>query len=132
MRGASEDRTEPYRAYGEGGPELATKQTAILRKRTLIHFDVDRHARGERKIGQCFDDLRGRIKYFDETLVDAHLKLFSRIFVDERRAVHRILFDLCRERHRTYYLRVIAKRGVDDLAHRGIEHLVLVRADADA
>jgi len=26
MRGASEDRTEPYELYGEGGPERATTQ----------------------------------------------------------------------------------------------------------
>lgn len=31
MQGASENRIEQYQAYCEGGPELTTKQVAIVR-----------------------------------------------------------------------------------------------------
>src|SRR3569832_1441830 len=64
--------------------------------------------------------------------MDAHFKLLARVFVDEGRAVDRVLFNFGRERYRARYFRVVAKRGLDNLLYRRVEHLVLVSADFNA
>src|SRR3989344_8325626 len=62
----------------------------------------------------------------------AHLKLFSRIFINEGGTEDSMPLYFCRKRYRPYELCVVAKRGVYDLLHRSIKDLVLVGAHADA
>src|SRR3989344_3955626 len=63
--------------------------------------------------------------------MEAHLELFSRIFIDERRAVNGVLFDFSWQRNRSNYLGVKTQSSVDDLFYRSIKNLVLVSTHAN-
>ena len=99
---------------------------------TLNHFDVNGDARREREVGQCFNDFWGGVEDIDQALVDAHFKLLACIFVNKGRAVDRILFYFGRERNWARNFCIVAKRGVQNLFHRGVKYLVLVGAHFDA
>src|SRR5450830_825657 len=61
----------------------------------------------------------------------AHLELFAALLVDVRRAVHRELLDLGRQRDRATDLRAGALGCVHDLTRRRIEDAVIERLEPD-
>src|SRR5262245_11332926 len=78
-----------------------------------LHINVDAGRKGE--IRESLNDLRGRSNDIDDSLMHSHLELFSRIFEDKRRAVHRIFLDFRRKWDGANNLCVKAKCGIHDL-----------------
>ncbi len=68
----------------------------------------------------------------DGTWRSPHLKLLTRIFVDERRTIDGIFLELRRERDRSEHLCIIAERSINNLFYRIIKNLILVRAHTNA
>src|SRR5258708_6757210 len=62
----------------------------------------------------------------------ADLELLARLLVDVRRAQHRELLDLGRQRDRAAHARAGPLGGVDDLARRLVEDAMVVRPQPDA
>src|SRR5215813_5817130 len=94
-------------------------------------LDLDVHAGGEVELHERVDRLRRRIDDVEQTLVRAHLELLAALLVDVRRAVHRELLDLGRQRNRATDLGAGALGRVDDLAGRRIEDAVIERLEPD-
>src|SRR6185503_15085240 len=94
-------------------------------------LDLDIDASGEVELHQRVHGLRRRIDDVEEALMGAHLELFAALLVDVRRAVHRELLDLGRQRDRSTDLGAGALGRVDDLAGRRIENAVIERLEPD-
>src|SRR5205807_2967055 len=74
-------------------------------------LDLDVHAGRQVETHQGIDHFRVRVEDVDDPLVGAHLELFTRVLVDERRTDHRLAVDLGRQRDRSEERRV-GKEGV--------------------
>ncbi len=68
----------------------------------------------------------------DEPLVDAHLVLFTRVLIDEGRAVDGVLALFCRKRDWTQDLCSRALGCLDDSLGRLVDDLVVVSSDLNA
>src|SRR5262252_4493435 len=96
-----------------------------------LELDLDVDAGRKVELHQGVDGLRRRIDDVEQTLVRAHLELLAALLVDVRRAVHRELLDLGRQRNRATDLSAGALGRVDDLAGRRIEDAVIERLEPD-
>src|SRR5499427_8857686 len=96
-----------------------------------LELDLDVDAGRKVELHQGVDGLRRRIDDVEQTLVRAHLELLAALLVDVRRAVHRELLDLGRQRNRATDLSARALGRVDDLARRRIEDAVIKRLEPD-
>src|SRR5262249_7525918 len=72
---------------------------------------------------------RRRVDDVEHALVGADLELLARLLVDVRRAQHRELLDLGRQRDRPADARTRALRRIDDLARRLCGHAVNERSE---
>src|SRR5437879_4543496 len=79
---------------------LSTQTHRDLYCRESLQFDFDIHACGQVQTCQGFNGLVRRIDDVNQTLVRANLKLFARVFVDERRTYDCVLVNLRWQRHR--------------------------------
>src|SRR5687767_9306202 len=95
-------------------------------------LDLDVHAGRQVQLHQGVEGLLGRLEDVEQPLVRADLELLARLLVGVRRAEHAVLVDLGRQRDRARDLGAGALRGLDDLAGRLVEQLVIVRLEADA
>src|SRR3989344_3395040 len=98
----------------------------------LHHLNVYRNSGRKVDVGECLNDLRVGIDDVYHALVNAHLELLARVFVDECGAVDRVFLDVDGERYGADDRGVVAGGGIDDLLHRFIENAVLVGANLDA
>ena len=62
---------------------INNKERLEGRSFSLHHLDIDRNARWEVDIRKRFDNLALGIQNIDHAFVDAHFKLFARIFVEK-------------------------------------------------
>src|SRR3954471_14403060 len=95
-------------------------------------LDLDVDAGREVQLHQCVERLLRRLEDVEQALVRANLELLARLLVGVRRAQHRVLVDLGRQRNRTGDLGAGTLRGLHDLARRLVEELVVVRLETDA
>src|SRR3989344_7957746 len=86
----------------------------------LHHFYVDGNAGREIEVREGLNNLRRGVKDIYESLMDAHFKLFSSVFVDEGRTVDCPALDLGGERDRADHDSVKARGSVHNLLHREI------------
>src|SRR5215510_9105215 len=98
----------------------------------VSELDLDVDAGGEIELHQRIHRLRRRVDDIEQPLVGAHLELLAALLVDVRRAVHRELLDLGRQRDRSPHLRAGPLRRRDDLARRRVEDAVIERLEPDA
>src|SRR5207253_4879862 len=80
---------------------------------------------------QGIERLLGGLEDVEEPLVGADLELLARLLVHVWRTKNRELVDARRQGNRSDNLRAGALRGLDDLAGRLIEQLVVVRLQPD-
>src|SRR5438045_5500848 len=113
-----------------GHPELLRNETGP--HHDPLELDLDINAGGEIELHQRIDGLRRRIDDIEHPLMGADLELLARFLVDMRRAQHRELLDLGRQRDRPPHPRAGALGRVDDLARRLIEHAVVVGAQPNS
>src|SRR3989344_4951309 len=69
----------------------------------LQHLHINRNSRRKREIGERLNEIRHRIDNIYQSLMHSHLKLFARVFVDERRTIDPIFLNLSRKRNRPLY-----------------------------
>jgi hypothetical protein len=60
----------------------------------MLEFNLHIDPSGQLKLHQCIDGLLGWLQDVEKSLVGANFKLFARLFVDVRRAQHRVALDL--------------------------------------
>src|SRR5689334_5592942 len=97
-----------------------------------LKLDLDVHARGQIQFSQRVDRLLRRLENIDQALVGADLELLARFLVDVRRAVDGKALDARRQRNRPGDAAAGAPDGLDDLAHRLVEHAMVVSFQAYA
>jgi hypothetical protein len=99
-------------------PQKSYKLCLLIFGLHHLHINVD--SRREREVRESLDHLWTRVEDVDHPLVGAHLKLFSRVLVDEGRTVDRVLLYLSRKWDRANHVGVKAHGGVDDLLHGSV------------
>src|SRR5713226_8619642 len=77
-----------------------TRCIASLHMYVPLQLDLDIHACGQIQSCQCLNRLVGRLNNINQALVCANFELFARIFINERRAHHRIFVDFGGQWHR--------------------------------
>jgi hypothetical protein len=97
-----------------------------------LHFDFDVDAGGEIEIHEGVDGFGSGLGDVDEALVGAHLKLFTRVLVNVRRAQHGHTTFLSRERDGTGDVGAGAGGGVNNLLCALINDLGIVSLEANA
>src|SRR5689334_6478109 len=95
-------------------------------------FDLDVDARRQVELHQGVEGLLGRLEDVEQPLVRADLELLARLLVGMRRPQHAVLVDLGGQRDRARDLGARALGGLDDLAGRLVEQLVIVGLEPDA
>jgi len=108
----------------------AMHQKLPLRREFLLyhlHFHI--HPGGKIEVCERLNDLLARIQDLHKALVHAELKLFARVLMHERGPVHGVVPDLRGQRNRTHNLRVVPFGGLNDLARRIVNQLVVVGLD---
>src|SRR5689334_4627752 len=95
-----------------------------------FNFNVD--ARGQIQFAEGIDRLLRRLENIDQALVGANLELLARFLIDVRRAVDGKALDARRQRNRPGDPAAGAPDGLDDLAHRLVEHAMVVSLQANA
>src|SRR5436190_2434390 len=95
-------------------------------------LDFDVHAGRQIQLHQRVHRLRRRLEDVDQPLVRAELELLARLLVDVRRAEHRPLVLLGRQRNRAREARAGAPRRVHDFRRRLVQHPAVVGLQADA
>src|SRR5690349_22178111 len=106
--------------------------TSTLAMTSSSGLDLDVHAGREIELHQRVERLLRRLEDVEQALVGADLELLARLLVAVRGAEHAVLVDLGGQRDGAGHARTGAARGVDDLAGRLIEQLVIVGLEADA
>src|SRR5262245_25665569 len=95
-------------------------------------LDLDVDAGGQIELHQGVEGLLGRLEDVEQALVRADLELLARLLVGVRRPQHAVLVDLGGQRDRSGDLGARALGGLDDLAGRLVEQLVIVGLEPDA
>src|SRR5262249_43857630 len=96
-----------------------------------LALDFHVYARAQVELHQGVERLLGGLEDVEQPLVGADLELLARLLVHVRGAQHRELVDPRRQRDGSHHLRAGALRGLDDLAGRLIEQLVVIRLQPD-
>src|SRR5919106_4368689 len=97
-----------------------------------LDLDLDVDSGRERvEALQAVDRLRGRLVDVDQPLVGADLEVLAGVLVLERRADHAVDVLLGRQRHGAGDGRAGALGGINDLARRAVDRVVVVRLEAD-
>ena len=94
---------------------------------SALQLDLDVDAGGKIELHERVYRLRRGIDDVEKALIRANFELFTRFFIDVRRAVHGELLDARRHRDRTADLRARALRRIGDLAEldeRALFHLI--------
>jgi len=97
----------------------------------LQHFYVNRYTGGKGEVGERFYKARGGIDDVNEAFMHSHLKLLSRVFINERGTVDGVLLDFCRKGNRTFYRCVKAERRIENLLDGSVQNLVLIGTNAN-
>jgi len=97
----------------------------------LLHLDFDIHSRRQSKVHQGVNRLGRRAYDINQPLMHAHFILLPGVLMNKGRAIDRVLFDFGRQGYGADNLRAVAASRLDNLAHRGVNYLVVVGADAD-
>src|SRR5690348_16992071 len=97
-----------------------------------LHLDFDIDAGRKIEIAEGINRLRGRGADINEALVNAHFELFARVFVDESRAIDRVLRLFGGQRHRTNDGGAGPLGSVNDLAGRLVYELMVISPDLDS
>src|SRR5271165_1958113 len=96
----------------------------------LLDVDVDTGRQIDAHEG--VNGLRRRIEDVDQPLMRAHFEVLPRVLVLVRGADDAVHIFLGRQRHRPYDARTGADDGLDDLARRGVNSLMVVGLKPDA
>lgn len=103
----------------------------LLGNQTLLHFNLYINTRWEVERRERVDRLWIWVQDINDTLMNPHLKLFTRVFMDKGRAVDRPLLLFSRKRHGTDHTNSTALRGFDNHLRRLVDDLVIIGADLD-
>src|SRR6267142_5470100 len=98
----------------------------------LLDLDLDVDAGGKIELGQRVDRCRARIKDVDQPLVRLQLELFSRLFVNVRRAKNCPSLRLGRQRNRTTHLSTRLLRRANDVRRGLIDDGVVERLEPNS
>ncbi|MEY4165705.1 MAG: hypothetical protein RL419_1547, partial [Actinomycetota bacterium] len=98
----------------------------------VLNLDLDVNTSWQLDALQRVDGLGIRIDDVDETLVDAHLEVLSRVLVDVRSADDREAVLVGRQRNGSTHSGGGTSDGLDDFARRLVDDLVIKRLEADA
>jgi len=93
-----------------------------------LHLDTGRQV----ETLQAVDGLRLRIDDVDEPLVDPHLEVLARVLVDVGSADDGVPMLVGRQRYGATHRGVRTSNGLDDLARRLIDDLVIESLEADS
>src|SRR6188472_298316 len=121
-------------------PSLVPSRPRTLRSKVLMEsqtssdseLDLDVDTGRQVETHERVDCLRCRIDDVDEALVRAHLEVLAAVLVLVGRPDDAVDVLLRRQRHRTSNLRARTGDRVNDLARRGVDHLVVVGLEPDA
>src|SRR5689334_14385883 len=120
-------------------PSLVPSRPLRLRSKVLMpliswasELDLDVDAGRQVETHQRVDGLRRGVDDVDETLVGAHLEVLAAVLVLVRRADDAVDVLLGRQGHRAGDLRARTGDRVNDLARRGVDHLVVIGLEPDA
>src|SRR4051794_37622757 len=95
-------------------------------------LDLDVDASGQVQPHQRVNGLGSRVDDVDQPLVRAHLEVLAAVLVLVGRPDHAVDVLLGRQRDRAGHLGAGARHRVDDLAGRGVDHLVVIGLEPDA
>src|ERR1700710_809916 len=111
-----------------------TWRSRVLMKTQTSHSELDLDVDAGRQVEphERVDGLRGRVDDVDEPLVGAYLEVLAAVLVLVRRPDDHVDVLLRRQRHRAGDLRARSGDRVNDLARRGVDHLVVVGLEPDA
>ncbi len=109
---------------------MTTTPKIRIRLKAYDHKLLDQSA-GEIELHECIDRLRGRIHDVQNALVRPDFELLARLLVDVRRAVHRELLDLRRQRDGPPNLGARPTCRRNDLFRRGVEHPMIESLQTD-
>src|SRR5690242_8563866 len=112
-------------------PSLVPRMPFLAMSLDLL-LDVDVDTGRKVDAHQRVDGLRRRVEDVDQPLVRAHLEVLPRVLVLVRGADDAIHVLLGRQRHRTYNAGTRADDGLDDLARRRVDSLMVVGLKPDA
>src|SRR5271156_1057702 len=112
-------------------PSLVPRMPCLAIALDLL-LDVDVDAGRQIDAHQSVNGLRCRIEDVDQPLVRPHFEVLSRVLVLMRRADDAIDVFLGRQRHRPYDAGTRAHDGLDDLARRCVNSLMVVGLEPDA
>src|SRR6478609_2183474 len=117
-------------------PSLVPSRPFTLRSKVMSvptsELDLDVDAGRQVKTHQRVNRLGRGVDDVDETLVGAHLKVLAGVLVLVGRADDAVHVLLGRQRHRASNLRTRTGDRVNDLARRGVDHLVVIGLEPDA
>src|SRR3954447_9537625 len=120
-------------------PSLVPSRPRTLRSRVLMEsststseLDLDVDTGRKVETHERVDGLGCRIDDVDETLVGAHLEVLAAVLVLVGRPDDAVDVLLRRQRHRAGDLRARTGDRVNDLARRGVDHLVVIGLEPDA
>src|ERR1700710_2363599 len=120
-------------------PSLVPSRPRTWRSRVLMksqtsrsELDLDVDAGRQVEPHERVDGLRGRVDDVDEPLVGAYLEVLAGVLVLVGRPDDAVDVLLRRQRHRAGDLRARTGDRVNDLARRGVDHLVVVGLEPDA
>src|SRR5690606_5001015 len=97
-----------------------------------LKLDLDVDAGREVEPHERVDGLRRRVDDVDQPLVRAHLEVLPRVLVLVRRADDAVHVLFRRQRHRASDLRAGPRHGLDDLASRAVDDLVVIGLEPNA
>src|SRR3954469_8183750 len=115
-------------------PSLVPSRPFTLRSIVMVPSELDLDVDAGRQVEphQGVDGLRGGVDDVDEALVGAHLEVLAAVLVLVRRPDNHVDVLLRRQRHRAGDSRARTGDRVNDLARRGVDHLVVVGLEPDA
>src|ERR1043165_4583330 len=94
--------------------------------RNSLKLDLHIHAGGDIQLAQSVNGLLCRLENVEQPFVRANLVLIACFLIDVRRAVDRESFDSRGQRYGTRHATAGAPHGLNDFAHRLVEHAVVV------
>src|SRR6266567_2245104 len=90
-----------------------------------LRLDLDVHAGAQIELHQRIERLLRRLEDVEQALVGTNLELLARLLVDVRSAKDGVTRDVRGERDGPRHARAGALRGLDDVARRLVEELVI-------
>src|SRR4051812_37247303 len=116
-------------------PSLVPSSPFTLRSKVMSltsELDLDVDTGRQVEAHERVDGLRRGVDDVDETLVGAHLEVLAAVLVLVRRADDAVDVLLGRQGHRAGDPRARTGDRVNDLARRGVDHLVVIGLEPDA